>query len=254
MMNVHISITSKKPIEIHHFRGALKPIYLTVVLCFVFIYSKPVIAQEDSENILTKQIWLDYNVIYPISESFELFTSTGYKTIFPGAWNKIFINPEVSYKVPKLMLKKWKYSEKLYFGIDIYYAFLTDSTNVFEFTPYQGYSLVWPNRKRLTIKHNFGLQMSYEATMTFKFHGDLWKYGKGFYIPVSIRVWWNLVDATFHNDVARITPGIGYQISPAWKTAFKLGYTYTKNTIGGDFSTDNIIFWFRVYHTLLKKD
>lgn len=169
------------------------------------------------------------------------------------------------------MLKKWKYSEKLYFGIDIYYAFLTDSTNVFEFTPYQGYSLVWPNRKRLTIKHNFqfrqrmqwetsdwafdfGLQMSYEATMTFKFHGDLWKYGKGFYIPVSIRVWWNLVDATFHNDVARITPGIGYQISPAWKTAFKLGYTYTKNTIGGDFSTDNIIFWFRVYHTLLKKD
>ena len=247
-----------------------KHICLVAILCLLIISAQPLVAQDDSGNILTKQIWLDYNIAYPISESLDFYFSTGYKTIFPGPWNKIFVNPEVSYKVPKLMLKKWKYSEKVYFGIDIYYAFFTDSTNVFEFTPYQGYSLIWPNRKRLAIKHNlqlrerfqwethdwafdFGMQMSYEATMTFKFHGDLWKYGKGFYIPVSIRFWWNLVDATFHNDVVRITPGIGYQISPEWNTAFKLGYTYTQNTVGGDFNTDNIIFWFRVYHTLTKE-
>jgi hypothetical protein len=228
------------------------------------------VAQDDSENILTKQIWLDYNIAYPISESLDFYFSTGYKTIFPGAWHKIFINPEVSYKVPKLMLKKWKYNERLYFGIDIYYAFFQESTNVFEFTPYQGYSLTWPNRQRLAINHNFqlrerfqwethnwssdfGLQMSYEAKVTFRFQGDLWKYGKGFYIPVSLKFWWNLVEASFHNDVARLTPGIGYQISPAWRAAFLLGYTYTKNTVGGDFNTNNLIFRFRVYHTLSKK-
>lgn len=72
--------------------------------------------------------------------------------------------------------------------------------------------------------------------------------------PVSIKFWWNLVDASFHNDVARLTPGIGYQISPIWRTAFLLGYTYTKNTVGGDFNSSNIIFRFRVYHTLGKKD
>ena len=243
----------------------------TAVFFLLLILFNPLAAQDESENIVTRQIWLDYNVTYPLSEKFELFTSTGYKTIFPGAWNKIFINPEVSYKIPKLMLKKWSYNDQVYLGIDVYYAFFKDSTNVFELTPYQGYSLIWPSKKRLAIKHNFqfrqrmqwetsewtfdfGLQMSYEATLIFKFHGDLWKYGKGFYIPVSIRFWWNLVDATFHNDVARITPGIGYQISPAWSTAFKLGYTYTRNTVGGDFNSDNIIFWFRVYHRLLKND
>jgi hypothetical protein len=252
-------------------KGVAKHILRVAVLFLLCSFSQPLAAQSEQDNSVTRQIWLDYNLSYPIAERIDFYFATGYKTIFPNSWHKIFINPEVSYKVPRLILKKLNYDEKLYFGIDIYDAFFRGSANVFEFTPYQIYRLSYPNSKRLVISHyfqlrerfqwetnnwtfDFGLQTSYEARVTYYFQGDLLKFGKGFYMPVSIKFWWNLVDASFHNDVARLTPGIGYQISPVWKTAFLLGYTYTKNTVGGDFNTSNIIFRFRVYHNLGKKE
>jgi len=224
-------------------------------------------AQENTQSEVTNQVWIDFNPSYKISESFDLRGRIGAKAIFPNAWYKIYTRAEVSYKLPRYIFKNVNYNEKVYAGIDYYYIYYTENPNVIEISPYQGYSLFWPNRKRVVIKHNvelgerfqwdvedwnysFGLKLSYEASLTFKFHGDIWEYGKGFYLTASAKFWWNLIATTVFNDVVRITPGIGYEINPRWKTAFYIGYNYTKNLTEEEFQTNNIIYRFRVYYTI----
>lgn len=168
------------------------------------------------------------------------------------------------------MLKKLKYEEEVYFGVDLYYVYNTDLEDVIEISPYQGYALKWPNRKSIIIKHqlelgerfqwgiedgdySFGLKLSYQGSLTWKFHGDVWQYGKGFYLTCAFKFWWNLISTTVFNDVARITPGIGYQINPKWKTAFLVGWNYTRNLTSEKFSTNNVIYRFRVYYKIPNK-
>jgi hypothetical protein len=98
--------------------------------------------------------------------------------------------------------------------------------------------------------YSFGLKLSYEATIVFKLKGDLWKHGRGFFLSASAKFWWNLIETTVFNDVVRITPGIGYQINPYWKTAFYIGYNYTRNLSSEEFNTDNIIYRLRLYYTI----
>ncbi len=134
----------------------------------------------------------------------------------------------------------------------------SEEPDIIEISPYQGYTLSWPNRKRIILRHNaelgqrfqwdvkdrnysFGLKLSYEASLIFKFHGDLWNQGKGFFLTVKAKFWWNLIATTVFNDVLRITPGIGYEINPKWNAAFYVGYNYTRNLTIEDFHTEMTI-------------
>ena len=240
----------------------------SILLIIVFnIVNHIIQAQENTQSTVTNQVWLDFNPRYKISDRFTLAGKVGAKTIYPKAWYKIYTSAEVAYNIPKFMLRKLKYKEKVYMGVDFYYVFFTELPDVIEISPYQGYTLTWPNRKRLDIRHNvelgerfqwdvqdwsysFGLKVSYEASLTFKLQGDLLRYGKGFYLSASAKFWWNLISTTVFNDVVRITPGIGYEINPKWKTAFYIGYNYTRNLSAEKFETNNIIYRFRVYYTI----
>lgn len=243
--------------------------WLTVVGCII-ITSSELLAQDESKNTTTNQLWIDFTPKYTINDRLNLSFKTGFKSVSPQAWYKFYISPKLTYSLPKLVFKKLKYKEKLYAGIDYYFIVNTRKANVMQLAPYQGYSLLWPNRERLIIKHDlslnerfqwetnnwnnsFGLQLSYEASITFLFKGDIWEYGKGFYLTASIKFYWNLVEAALLNDVARVTPGIGYSINPKWKTAFLIGYNYTRNGINEQFNTNNIIYRFRVYYTFSNK-
>ncbi len=86
------------------------------------------------------------------------------------------------------------------------------------------------------------------AELTLKFKGDLLSFNDGLYLPVSMELFWNLKGAQQFNDVVRITPGIGYEISPIWKAEFDLSYHYTCNTVEDDFATNDIVFRLRVFH------
>ena len=246
-----------------------KRIFFPRVYVFLVIpvfYGSSLSAQKNN-SIVTNQVWVDFNPRYKISDRFTLAGKVGAKAIYPKAWYKFYTSAEVAYSIPKFMLRKLKYKEKVYLGVDFYYVFFTELPDVIEISPYQGYTLTWPNRKRLDIRHNvelgerfqwdvqdwnysFGLKVSYEASLTFKFQGDLWSYGKGFYLSASAKFWWNLISTTVFNDVVRITPGIGYEINPKWKTAFYIGYNYTRNLTIDNFHANNIIYRFRVYYTI----
>ena len=224
-------------------------------------------AQDGNFNTVNNQFWVDFNPSYNISDRFDLSFKVGAKANYPQSWYKFYTSPEISYKIPKLIFEKLKYNERVYAGFDLYYIYFTTTPNVLEISPYQGYTLSWPNRKRIIIKHNvelgerfqwetsnwnysFGMRVSYEASITLRFHGDILKYSKGFYLTASMKFWWDLIAAAVFNDVVRITPGIGYVINSKWKAAFLIGYNYTRNLSSDKFNTDNIIYRFRVYYSL----
>jgi hypothetical protein len=245
--------------------GRLPLAAIMIIFCCMSLH-----AQEASENQKTHQFWLDYNPSYKLSDRLDLKGSFGARTVSPNTWYRLWARPYLSYKRPKFILKKLKYNERLDGGIDIFYTVNKDNVNRLELTPFQAYSLAWPDRERLVIRHylkleerfeletddwnnTFGLRLSYEAGVTFKFHGEIWKYGKGFYIPVSAKFFWNLIGTKQFNDKVRITPGIGYQASPEWKVAFLLGYNYSRNDVNEEFHTNDIIYRLRVYHTIKRK-
>jgi hypothetical protein len=201
----------------------------------------------------------------------DLKGKVGAKAIYPKGWYKFYTTAEFSYWIPKFRFTKVSYDERVYFGIDFYYVFFIEQADVIEISPYQGYTQTWPKTKRFLMRHNFelgekfqwdvqewnysfGLTLSYEASIIFKFYGDVWKYGKGFFLSASAKFWWNLIATELFNDVVRITPGIGYQINPKWKTAFYVGYNYTRNLSNEKFTSNNIIYRFRVYYTIPNKN
>jgi hypothetical protein len=137
-------------------------------------------AQEASENQKTHQFWLDYNPKYQLSDRLDLKGSFGARTVSPNTWYRLWARPYLSYKRPKFILKKLKYNERLDGGMDIFYTANKDNVNRLELTPFQAYSLAWPDRERLVIRHylkleerfeletddwnnTFGLRLSYEA-------------------------------------------------------------------------------------------
>jgi len=239
-------------------------VYFLLLLLPLF-FSHSLTAQDSS--VVTNQIWIDFNPTYKISESFDFRGKIGSKVIFPNSWYKLYTTAEFNYWIPKLMFEKLKYKEKVYAGVDFYYVFFSELPDAMEITTYQGYTLTWPNRNRIAIRHNvelgerfqwdvqdwnysFGLKISYEASLVYIFHGDVWEFGKGFYMTISAKFWWNLISATIFNDVVRITPGFGYRINPKWKAAFYIGYNYTKNLTMDELQSNNIIYRFRVYYTI----
>lgn len=247
------------------FQYGLRFMLVFVAICmYVQGYS------QEKTSTVTKQLWLDYNPNFRLSNRAKMYVPFGYRTNFPNFWDRVFIEPQVKYDWPRLVLKNLKYKEQLVGGLGVFYTFNKYDHNRLELRPYQGYSISAPNRIRFVIKHyirleerfeldmhnwenTFGLRFRYIASVTFKFQGDLWEKGKGFYIPLSGEFFWNLIGTKQFNDKFRFTPGIGKTFSDNWKAAFFVGYNYTRNTIKENFHTNDIIFRFRVYHTL-KRD
>lgn len=222
-----------------------------------------------AQDVVNNQYWLDYSPSFKISEKVNFSSSVGFRTIDSKNWKRYYITGKFKYKRPKRMLKKLFYSEHLSAGVSIYFTDNNYISNVLEIRPFQSYSLSWPDRKRIKLNHHlileerfelvtdnwsntFGLRLRYRATTTFKFQGDVVDFGKGFYIPISLNLFWNLIDTKQFNDKVRITPGIGYVFSPKWKAAFLVGYQYSRQTKDDDFHTNDIIFRLRAYHNLDK--
>ncbi len=227
----------------------------------IFLVSQLVWSQDNS------QYWTDYNISKKINERFSWSSGFGFRTISPYAWSRIYASPTISYDWPRLIMKNMRYKEKLLGGIDIFY---TDNKNVpdqLEIRPFQGYSISAPNLNHLIIKHTFkleerfeismndwtntfGLRMSYEFLLTLRFNGDFWEAGKGFYLPMDAKFFWNLVGTKQFNDKARVTFGLGREFNEAWKAAFTIGYNYSRTGSNEAFDTGDILFRLRVYHRL----
>ena len=241
-----------------------------ILLSLLLIFSGYLLyAQDVEDKSTTTQIWLDYNPVFYLSEKVDLYGDIGARTVFPNEWYRFIVGPSVRYQRPKLIFKKLYYKEELHFGIRFFFTANKSFPNRLEIRPFQGYKLYWPNRSRIVLQHyvrleerfdielpnwinTFGLRVRYMAELILKFKGDWLSFNEGLYLPISIELFWNLKEAQQFNDVVRITPGIGYEISPIWRAEFDLSYHYTRNTVEDNFATNDIVFRFRVYHKFEK--
>jgi hypothetical protein len=225
---------------------------------------KETLAQNDET---TTQFWIDYNISGKISDRLKWTTGTGFRTISPSQWNRIYIDPSVSYDWPRLILKKMKYKEKLLAGLAVYYTDNKRVSDQLEIRPYQGYSISAPNWEYLVIQHTlrleerfemnvndwvntFGLRFRYKGQITFRFQGDIWKEGNGFYIPAGIELYWNLIGTKQFNDRANFDIGIGKEFNPKWKALISFGYLYSRNGVEETFDASGMKWRFRLYHRL----
>ena len=152
-------------------------------------------------------------------------------------------------------------------GVSFFFTFNVDTSNRFEIRPFQGYKLDWSDRERIRLRHyvhleerfdintqywenTFGLRIRYLAELTIKLQGDLVEFRKGVYIPISVELFWNLIGTRQFNDNLRFSPGIGYMFSEKWKGEFHLAYHYTRNTVGEDFATNDIVYRLRVFYRI----
>ena len=241
-----------------------KRIQLFVLLIFS---AHLLLAQDIEDKSITEQLWFDYNPDFSLSEKLDGYGEIGARTVFPNEWHRFVVGPSVRFKRPKLIWPKLYYKEELHFGIKFYFTANKSVSNRLEIRPFQGYKLSWPNRPLIVLQHyvrleerfdietsnwinTFGLRLRYRVKLTLKFKGDLIAFNKRLYIPIRIEGFWNLKGVQQFNDVVRITPGIGYEFSPTWKAEFDLSYHYTRNTVEDNFATNDIVFRFRVFHTL----
>lgn len=239
-----------------------------IILLILVTTTKRLLAQDDSVNhIVTNQLWIDYNPSMQLGEKLKFSFPLGARTVFPNTWDKYYISPQVIYDWPRLLFKNKKYKEQLIGGVNIQFIYNKNNDNRLEIRPYQGYSLLAPNWERITIKHylrleerfqintndwvnTFGLRFRYTGSVAFKFQGQLWEYGKGFYVPIQVNLFWNMIGTKQFNDNLRVDFGLGRSFSNSWKAAFLFGYIYSRSTASESFNTNDVVFRLRVYHTI----
>ena len=159
----------------------------------------------------------------------------------------------------------------LYSNLSKFGILVKSESNRLEIRPFQGFKLMWPNRPRIIIQHyvrleerfeintanwenTFGLRIRYQAEMIFFLKGDWLSFNKGFYIPVSLELFWNLIGTKQFNDAARIIPGIGREFTSKWKGELLIGYYYTRNTVEDVFGTNDLVLRIRVYHKFSREE
>ena len=152
-------------------------------------------------------------------------------------------------------------------GIGFFYTSNFNAPNRLEIRPFQGFRLDWPDRKKIRIRHSvkveerfelttddwkntFGVRLRYLAELTIRLQGDLIKFNKGIFLPVSAELFWNLIGTNQFNDHARIGSGIGYSFSDMWSAEIFTSYHYTRNTVEEDFNTNDIVYRLRAFYRI----
>lgn len=234
---------------------------------YIFLIFLVFLDKVHAQNQTANQLWGDYTLIRPISELNKLDVTLGYIVSSPSAWRRLYVEGVYNHKLRrKLFLKKRNHTNFIAGGLSLYHTNNLDTSNSIEIRPSQSFTMIWPDAKRLQINHQvkleerfeidtedwsdtFGLRLSYKFKMTFKLNGDLLSFTKGFYLPVSVRLFWNLIGTQQFNDQARITPGIGYIFNPKWKGEFLVGYNFSKSANNGVYQADGVVFRIRLFHT-----
>ncbi|OHX67166.1 DUF2490 domain-containing protein [Flammeovirga pacifica] len=239
-----------------------------ILLIFFSILHFNVKAQElNQSSNLTEQIWSSYKMTYRLNNTTNISSDFGFRTISPKYWNRYYVNPGINITLPKIMFKKLQYKESLSGGLAFFYTDNKDISDRLEIRPYQGYTLDWPNWKRLRLRHyvkleerfelntnnwnnNFGMRFRYLLDLNLKLQGDLLAEAKGIYFPMSIEFFWNLIGVKQFNDVVRTSAGVGAVFNRKWKAEARVGYHYSRDTITEDFSTNDIIYQAKLFFTI----
>jgi hypothetical protein len=204
---------------------------ILITNCLLFL------ASSSYSQVTSFQTWLDYNHNQKIKGNWQLKSDYGFRWMNQSElenWWRIHARTGVSFKKSNLFEYKA--------GLGLFYTDNKSSADIFEFRPWQGMKVSWPNFKRLRFSHygrleerfsldvnnttrdNFVLKFRYKLGLKIPLNNTVISAGT-FYIPVSIELFMDLNGGNVeqNNDRIRIEAGLGYR----WREDIYLRILYT---------------------------
>ncbi|MBU2949598.1 DUF2490 domain-containing protein [Tamlana agarivorans] len=232
---------------------------LFITPCIGFTQSAPL----EVDNAFTQQLWLSIAPSWKLKDSTYLKSDAGYRTKTSNDWERYVARAAYEKTIKPFFLKKLKRYESYSAGLGLFYLNNRIGPNSLEIRPFQGFRINLNISKRIHItnyfrleerflitaqeySNHFGLRFRYQIMTNIGLQGLLFSDNRGFYFPMGIEFFYDIVELSQFSDVIRITPGAGYQFNPSFKIQSMLAYIYTKQNIGGIYRTNDIIFRLRV--------
>lgn len=213
----------------------------------------------EEDNAFTQQFWFTTSPSWTLKDSVSLKTDLSYRTIDTHSWDRFVVRGGYEKEIKPFIFKDLKRRESYIGGLGFFYFNNKQGHNSLEIRPFQGYSISFHLTKRIQLtnffrleerflitnqdrSNHFGLRFRYQIMTNIGLQGFIFEEGRGFYFPVGVEFFYNVVELSQFSDVVRITPGAGYQFDNSFKIQGMLAYHYTEQNIGGLYRTNDIIY------------
>ncbi|WP_084399551.1 DUF2490 domain-containing protein [Pseudotamlana agarivorans] len=250
-------------------KNYIRSIFIRCLYSFIFCLGYMGYAQDEpleEDNSFTQQLWLSLNPSWTLKDSVSLKTDIGYRTVNSNSWDRYIARAGYEKQFSPFIFKNLKRTESYIGGLGLFYFNNKSGYNSLEIRPFQGYSLGFYITQRIHLtnyfrleerflitkqdsNNHFGLRFRYQIMANIGLQGFLFQEERGFYFPMGIEFFFNVVELSQFSDVIRITPGAGYQFDKTFKIQGMLAYHYTEQNIGGLYRTNDIIFRIKVVKT-----
>ena len=126
---------------------------LSVLAVAATLFSSVLHAQEEEEEEVSPQIWLDYNPRWTWPSGLELYGDVGARTeLGSNGWGRIIVRPGVRGPVGAFRLSG---------GVGSFYTANEDSADRWEIRPFQGIAATWP-RSPIRLDHYLRFEERFE--------------------------------------------------------------------------------------------
>jgi len=187
----------------------------------------PISAQDDD---VSQQIWVDYNPVWALPDSLELYGDVGLRTqLRDRGWRKLVVRPSIRGPVGQF---RWSG------GVGGFFTRNDSVANRFEIRPFQGIAAIWPQRRIFHLEHYVRLEERFEwetdtwsldASLRFRYR---FQSRYSFSGPLENAEWQVLFHAEVFATLAgnagqfdenvRIGAGLERALSPAWRAGLDL--------------------------------
>ncbi len=243
----------------------MKQIY--IVLIVVLFSAKNGFAQDsivDESVEVNQQFWLDYNHPTVLSETQSIRTEIAFRTINPNVFNRFQAISTATFKNTKKENKFWGLFNSYQLGGGAIYTQNTSTTDNFELRMIQGFRVIIPTIKLITLNNYVRLEerfqnefnsqgwqtsfrLRYQLSTNISWSKHYLGFIEGLYFPLKAEFFFNLKKADRFNDVVRLSPGVGYKFKNNWRYELFVILNRTKNTTETSNTTSDFILRFRVY-------
>ncbi|WP_082331927.1 DUF2490 domain-containing protein [Mangrovimonas xylaniphaga] len=241
-------------------------LWLAVLFCCLYattnLYAQTEEPQVEDTSDFTRQLWVDFRPYWNIGSNQRFTLEVGYRTVWPKHWHRFVTRLHYQYTTDTLLFKAFKHKETLYAGAGLFFLSSKRDINSLEIRPHQGYTFAFNWAPRFEFAQSiqleerfmftelddddvFGMRLRYKVKGTIGLEGVGFGEEQGFYVPLEIEFFFNLIKSTQFNDVIRITPGIGYKINKGFKIEANAAYHYTKYEVYE--RTNDIVFRLKVF-------
>jgi len=239
-------------------------LYCCIVILLGICGVSSALAQDDSNTIATKQLWLDYYQYFYFKPNWQFYGDAGYRTQLDTLeWMEIFARPSILWFAGK----HYAFSG----GVGFFYTFNHDTVNNFELRPWQGYKLMWPTFKHIKFSHYFRLEERFnfpvdtwdvEFNLRFRYRFGLkstiysWHVMQYLFLTASVEFFANVGPQLTekYSNRSRWGAGLGYRLNNYWDFEFHYVLQRSRTGDNDDFKTTDHLIQLKARHYLIHKD